>query len=838
MDLKGLLKLSGNDKCVECGDLKPSWGSIIVPPKSAPPDSQFIGCFICMHCSAAHRSLGTHICFVRSITLDEWTERDLEAMKLGGNLRVNSIFEGNMFDDSIRPTPFDDAQTREAFIKEKYINLKYFVPAAYMCVGTEEEDGDEYEMELAGEESHEVISVLASSSLQSRLAGGALYSSGSSSGGSGTVCSASVSTQSNHSNCDMSKTSLAATRTVASSSRREMMNRQSSLPTIRSPRMSLDEAFSNSSKNDFYESMNNSQWGNMTFEESLHTRTTFDLETKSTADAWNLSMHSPRGSSSSPDIKSEPSNREKMKGRRQQMLCRPKSARSIFTGGGGGGVGERQVARVTGSGSAKRLLRQSSVGQLPSCREEKKDDDEAGHSKASSSSTEDILLRLEKANRNRLVEQKSTSAPSRAPRRQFSAPVDSPRRDESDCTKKLTRSRSSEHKRRSKTKDDDDMAAMSISLSNLRTPTNRRRITTRGRGEAGSERLCMSCNFMGNATLDDDVHSPPPTKEREDDDPISLMLSPEVNPRRHRPSRTSSKSPSARTRLRNTTHGSICSRQSSRRNLSSKSPRRQPLRPASLHIQLHTPEHDTGSMRRINSLDAMAKAQRRANSMTDTRGNVQYDHIDIPPQLRLGGRTTSDGSNPRRSTTRTATTTTTTTPNSRRTRSKSPKTPRGRKAAVLKALNQSIMDEANSRLMTKEQLLSSSKTSSLSASSIVRNEGKVHARPRSLDISRRRKERRVRTKQMTALHSASDHPEFKGGNSSANEGDDDICTDKEDGEDNNGCSFLHRIPQASSSTSGGTTSVSTASPDQDSSSSFATNSYNSFSMLPEPAMVE
>jgi hypothetical protein len=60
----------GNEKCADCSDRRPTWGSLIMPPKNAPLDSPTLGGFICYSCAAQHRSLGTHICRVKSCTLD------------------------------------------------------------------------------------------------------------------------------------------------------------------------------------------------------------------------------------------------------------------------------------------------------------------------------------------------------------------------------------------------------------------------------------------------------------------------------------------------------------------------------------------------------------------------------------------------------------------------------------------------------------------------------------------------------------------------------------------------------------------------------------------------
>ena len=69
--LKAIQNESSNLICVDCGDKKPTWASLLVAPSDAPPNTPTIGALCCFHCSGIHRSLGTHICFVRSVTLDE-----------------------------------------------------------------------------------------------------------------------------------------------------------------------------------------------------------------------------------------------------------------------------------------------------------------------------------------------------------------------------------------------------------------------------------------------------------------------------------------------------------------------------------------------------------------------------------------------------------------------------------------------------------------------------------------------------------------------------------------------------------------------------------------------
>lgn len=143
--VKRLLLKPENQKCLDCSSIKPKWATLItVPPLhghssvtfhsgKAPvePDTFYIGGFCCLECSGAHRRLGTHIAFVRSVDLDTLKEHEVKALENGGNLLVNQIFEGNLHPKALdetqvtKPTTTSGQKAREAFIKSKYEQKKY-----------------------------------------------------------------------------------------------------------------------------------------------------------------------------------------------------------------------------------------------------------------------------------------------------------------------------------------------------------------------------------------------------------------------------------------------------------------------------------------------------------------------------------------------------------------------------------------------------------------------------------------------------------------------------------------------------------------------------------------
>jgi len=105
--LLDLLALPENRECADCGAKGPRWASCN------------LGVFLCINCSGVHRSMGTHISKVRSVTLDKWKPEQVKVMQEVGNGKAKEIYEANVPDYHRRPSEHD-THAIEQWIRAKY----------------------------------------------------------------------------------------------------------------------------------------------------------------------------------------------------------------------------------------------------------------------------------------------------------------------------------------------------------------------------------------------------------------------------------------------------------------------------------------------------------------------------------------------------------------------------------------------------------------------------------------------------------------------------------------------------------------------------------------------
>lgn len=108
----------GNKWCADCGSTtKVEWVSIN------------LGIVLCIECSGIHRSLGTHVSKVRSLTLDihSFSNDIVEILLQVGNRVSNMVWESKL-DQALKPSPQSTREQRLKFITAKYNDRAYVEP--------------------------------------------------------------------------------------------------------------------------------------------------------------------------------------------------------------------------------------------------------------------------------------------------------------------------------------------------------------------------------------------------------------------------------------------------------------------------------------------------------------------------------------------------------------------------------------------------------------------------------------------------------------------------------------------------------------------------------------
>lgn len=122
------LKEEGNKWCADCGSgVKTEWVSIN------------LGVVLCIECSGIHRSLGTHVSKVRSLTLDfrGFTNDIVALLRMVGNTVSNSVYEATLptqnsteagLQGMNKPAPNATRDQRLHFITKKYVDRLWVSP--------------------------------------------------------------------------------------------------------------------------------------------------------------------------------------------------------------------------------------------------------------------------------------------------------------------------------------------------------------------------------------------------------------------------------------------------------------------------------------------------------------------------------------------------------------------------------------------------------------------------------------------------------------------------------------------------------------------------------------
>lgn len=112
----------GNTYCADCGSTsRVEWVSLN------------LGIVLCIECGGIHRSLGTHVSKIRSLTLDtqSFTTDIVEILLQVGNRISNMVWEAKL-DPSVKPPANATRDQRLKFITAKYVDRAYVEPHSAM----------------------------------------------------------------------------------------------------------------------------------------------------------------------------------------------------------------------------------------------------------------------------------------------------------------------------------------------------------------------------------------------------------------------------------------------------------------------------------------------------------------------------------------------------------------------------------------------------------------------------------------------------------------------------------------------------------------------------------
>mmetsp|Transcript_27136 Transcript_27136/g.64901 ORF Transcript_27136/g.64901 Transcript_27136/m.64901 type:complete len:883 (+) Transcript_27136:157-2805(+) len=135
--LEVVQKRPENGFCSECQAKKPRWAVMLshtedhdglgIPCHELGIDTDtLLGMLVCISCSTVFKSLGAK----SVVTVKALNHEQTCALENGGNKVINTIFEGNLTFDVERPLPGSTSDSRQTYIKAKYVDKKWFNTSA------------------------------------------------------------------------------------------------------------------------------------------------------------------------------------------------------------------------------------------------------------------------------------------------------------------------------------------------------------------------------------------------------------------------------------------------------------------------------------------------------------------------------------------------------------------------------------------------------------------------------------------------------------------------------------------------------------------------------------
>lgn len=112
--MEKMLRLTDNKVCFDCGAPHPRWANTS------------LGVFICMSCAGIHRSFGTHISKIQSVSLDSWTDEGIRKMECIGNKEGKVLYEYLMPQSHSAYNP--QSSMGKKALADKYVMKMYFHP--------------------------------------------------------------------------------------------------------------------------------------------------------------------------------------------------------------------------------------------------------------------------------------------------------------------------------------------------------------------------------------------------------------------------------------------------------------------------------------------------------------------------------------------------------------------------------------------------------------------------------------------------------------------------------------------------------------------------------------